>query len=70
MNYRQIIDPVLFLQAHFCILFMDKHNLTPEEFLELNKSKDIIGFLRIGYEAFHLTGDEGVLMEMDEYVYS
>ena len=69
MNYRQIIDPVLFLQAHFCILFMDMHNLTPEEFLELNKSKDIIGFLRIGYETFHLTGDEGVLMELDAYVY-
>jgi len=30
---------------------------------------DIIGFLRIGYEPFHLTGDEGVLEELDAFVY-
>ena len=49
---------------------MERHGLTPQEFLELNKKKDIIGFLRIGYEPFHLTGDEGVLEELDEYVFS
>ncbi|MCL2814679.1 MAG: DUF3791 domain-containing protein [Oscillospiraceae bacterium] len=70
MNYKQIIDPVIYLQAHFCRLFMERHGLTPQEFLELNKKKDIIGFLRIGYEPFHLTGDEGVLEELDEYVFS
>jgi len=68
MNYKQIIDPVVFLQAHFSRLFMERHNLTPQEFLTLNKKKDIIGFLRIGYEPFHLTGDEGVLEELDNYV--
>ena len=68
MNYKQIIDPVVFLQAHFSRLFMERHNLTPQEFLALNKKKDIIGFLRIGYEPFHLTGDEGVLEELDNYV--
>ena len=70
MNYKQIIDPVIFLQAHFCRSFMERHGLTPQEFLELNKKKDIIGFLRIGYEPFHLTGDEGVLEELDDYVFS
>ena len=68
MNYKQIIDPVVFLQAHFSRLFMERHNLTPQEFLALNKKKDIIRFLRIGYEPFHLTGDEGVLEELDNYV--
>jgi len=68
MNYKQIIDPVVFLQAHFSRLFMERHNLTPQEFLTLNKKKDIIGFLRLGYEPFHLTGDEGVLEELDNYV--
>jgi len=70
MNYKQIIDPVIFLQVHFSRLFMERHNLTPEEFLTLNKKKDIIGFLRDGYEPFHLTGDEGVLEELDNYVFS
>ena len=41
-----------------------------EDFLSLNKRKDILGFLRLGYEPFHLTGDEGVLEEMDAYVFS
>ena len=70
MNYKQIIDPVIFLQVHFSRLFMERHNLTPEEFLILNRKKDIIGFLRDGYEPFHLTGDEGVLEELDSYVFS
>ena len=69
MNYKQIIDPVVFLQAHFCILFMERHKLLPQEFLMLNKERDIIGFLRLGYEPFHLTGDEGVLEELDSYVF-
>jgi len=70
MNYKQIIHPVLFLQVRFSRLFMERHNLTPEAFLELDKKKDIIGFLRESYEPFHLTGDEGVLEELDDYVYS
>ena len=69
MNYKQIIDPVVFLQAHFCILFMERHSMSPNEFIELQSKKDIISFLRLGYEPFHLTGDEGVLEELDAYVY-
>jgi len=48
---------------------MERHRLSPEEFLNLDAKKDIIGFLRLGYEPFHLTGDEGVLEELDAYVY-
>jgi len=70
MNYKQIIDPVVFLQAHYSRLFMERHDLSPQEFLDLNKKKNIIGFLRISYEPFHLTGDEGVLEELDDYVFS
>ena len=69
MKHR-ILNRVAYLQAHFCRSFMERHGLTPQEFLELNRKKDIIGFLRIGYEPFHLTGDEGVLEELDNYVFS
>ena len=69
MNYKQIINPVCFLQAHFSLLFMERHNLSSNEFLILDAKKDILGFLRLGYEPFHLTGDEGVLEELDAYVY-
>jgi len=48
---------------------MERHNIPPQKFLELLAKKDIIKFLRLGYEMFHLTGDEGVLEEIDDYVY-
>jgi len=64
-----VIDPVIFLQIHISRLFMERHNLSPQEFLSLNEEKDILGFLRMGYEPFHLTGDEGILDELDIYVY-
>jgi len=64
-----LINPVTFLQISISRLFMERHGLSPEEFLELDAEKDIIGFLRLGYEPFHLTGDEGVLEELDIYVY-
>ncbi|MCL2199242.1 MAG: DUF3791 domain-containing protein [Defluviitaleaceae bacterium] len=69
MNYKKIVNPILFLQAHFSRLFMERHSLTPDEFLALDKDKDIIGFIRLSYEPFHLTGDEWVLEEIDRYVF-
>jgi len=65
----KMIDPVAFLQIHFSRRFMERHGLSPHEFLALDAEKDILGFLRLGYEPFHLTGDEGVLEELDTYVY-
>ena len=69
MRRNTLIDPVAFLQAHISRMFMERHRLTPEAFLTLDARKDILGFLRMGYEPFHLTGDEGVLEELDAYVY-
>ena len=69
MKRSTLIDPVAFLQISISRLFMERHRLSPEEFLALDAAKDIIGFLRLGYEPFHLTGDEGVLEELDAYVY-
>ena len=69
MKRNVLINPVAFLQVHISRLFMERHNLSPDDFLILNKQKDIIGFLRNGYEPFHLTGDEGILDELDDYVF-
>jgi hypothetical protein len=69
MKRNTLINPVAFLQISISRLFMERHNITPEEFLALDAEKDILGFLRIGYEPFHLTGQEGVLEELDAYVY-
>jgi hypothetical protein len=69
MKRNTLIDPVAFLQIHIARLFMERHNLLPDAFLALDQQKDILGFLRLGYEVFHLSGDEGILEELDAYVY-
>ena len=69
MKRSTLINPVVFLQIHISRLFMERHGLTPKDFLVLDAQKDILGFLRLGYEPFHLTGDEGILEELDAYVY-
>jgi len=70
MTRNTLVDPVAFLQTSISRLFMERHGLSPEEFLALDAKKDIIGFLRLGYEPFHLTGVEGILDELDSYVFS
>ena len=47
---------------------MRRHNLTPQQFVERDKQYHILHFLEVGYEPFHLTGDEGVLDEIDAIV--
>ena len=69
MKRQRIVCPVAFLVAHYARLFMERHNLCAKEFLELNKKTDILGFLELGYESFHLTGEDGVLDEIDRYVF-
>jgi len=38
------------------------------QFVERDRQYHILHFLEIGYEPFHLTGDEGVLDELDAIV--
>ena len=59
---------IAFLQAGIALKFMKRHNLTPLQFVELDKEYQILHFLEIGYEPFHLTGDEGILDELDEII--
>ena len=65
-----ILNQILYLQIEIARLYMKRHNLKPSEFLELDKRYDILKFLEIGYEPFHLTGSEGVLNEVEEYIKS
>jgi hypothetical protein len=67
MSGHSLIPPVAFLMARASRLYMARHGLTDEEFLELDEKKDILGFIKDAYEALHLTGDEGILDEIDAY---
>ncbi|MDR1320043.1 MAG: DUF3791 domain-containing protein [Gracilibacteraceae bacterium] len=48
-------------------LYRRRHNIGIREFNELDRKIDLLGFIEIGYESFHLTGEEGILDEMDDY---
>ena len=62
------LNQVLYLQTLITRLYMERHNLKPVEFLELDKKFEILKFLEIGYEPFHLTGPQGVLNELEDYI--
>jgi len=64
------LNQVLYLQTEITHLYMKKHNLKPLQFLELDKKYGILEFLETGFEPFHLTGAEGVLDEVEEYIRS
>jgi len=38
------------------------------EFLILDRKTDLLSFVADAYEPFHLTGDLGILEEVDDYV--
>jgi hypothetical protein len=47
---------------------MRKHGITPQEFIKIDDECDVLGFLLDGYEPFHLTGEQGVLREVEDYI--
>jgi len=67
MNLRSF-NEVAYFQVGIARKYMRRHNLTPMQFVERDRRYNILHFLEIGYEPFHLTGDEGVLNELDEIV--
>jgi hypothetical protein len=61
------IDPVATMQTQIARLYRQRHNMSIREFLELDRKVNILGYIERGYEPFHLTGEEGILNEVDEY---
>ena len=62
------VNQVVYMQFLIAHQYMRKHCLTPEQFLELDKRCDLLGFLEDGYEPFHLTGVDGIMDEVERYV--
>jgi hypothetical protein len=60
-------DPVLFMQTQISRLYRERHGIGIQEFNDLDRKVNILGFIEIGYEPFHLTGEEGILDEVDDY---
>lgn len=63
-----MLNQVAHLQTEVAHAYMRKHRLQPEEFVNLDRKYNILRYIEIGYEPFHLTGTEGVVDEVEEYV--
>jgi hypothetical protein len=62
------MNQATYLQVEIAHLYMKQHHLTPIEFLEMDKKYGILDFLETGYEPFHLTGSQGILQEVEDYI--
>ena len=62
------INQEVYLQVLIANKYMRKHNMTPQEFLELDEKSDLLGFLKDGYEPFHLMGVEGIMDEVENFI--
>ncbi|GHV50838.1 hypothetical protein FACS1894216_03740 [Synergistales bacterium] len=63
-----MLDQETYLQVLISNLYIRKHGITPQEFVRIDDKRDVLGFLRDGYEPFHLTGEQGVLREAEDYI--
>ena len=64
----RMFNDVAFYQIGIARKYMRRHDLNPMQFIERDKKYHILRLLEIGYEPFHLTGDDGVLDELDEII--
>jgi len=62
------INQGIYMQFLVANQYMRKHRLSPQEFLELDKKSDLLGFLEDGYEPFHLMGIDGIIEEVEQFV--
>jgi hypothetical protein len=61
-------DHVLYMQIRVANLYRQAHEMTIDDFLKLDRETDLLEFIADAYELFHLTGDPGILEEVDDYV--
>ena len=61
-------DHVLYMQIRVANLYRKAHEMTIDDFLKLDRKTDLLPFVADAYEPFHLTGDLGILEEVDDYV--
>jgi len=62
------LDQETYLQVIISNMYIRKHKITAREFIELDDKCEVLDFLREGYEPFHLTGTQGVLREVEDYI--
>ena len=62
------LNQVAHLQTEIAHAYMRERSLKPIDFIDLDHRYGILLFIENGYEPFHLTGTQGVLDEVDDYI--
>ena len=62
------LNQVAHLQTEVAHAYMRRRKLKPADFVDLDREYGILLFIENGYEPFHLTGTQGVIDELDDYV--
>ena len=65
---RPLEDRILYMQVDMSFHLQKRWGVTPVEFVELDLKYGILDFIRISYEPFHLTGDEGIIEEIEQFI--
>jgi len=62
------LNQVAHLQTEVVHAYMRERNIKPADFVKLDREYSILRFIEDGYEPFHLTGTQGIIDEIDDYV--
>lgn len=62
------LNQVAHLLTEIAHAYMRERNISHVEFIELDRKFNILSFIEGGYEPFHLTGTEGIIDELDDYI--
>jgi hypothetical protein len=62
------LNQVAHLQTEVAHAYMRERNIKPTDFINLDREYGILRFIENGYEPFHLTGTQGILDEIDDFV--
>jgi hypothetical protein len=62
------LNQVAHLQTEIAHAYMRQHDLKPADFVDLDRKYGVLRFIEDGYGPFHLTGTEGVIDEVEDYI--
>ena len=61
-------DNIIYLQVSMSGFLINRWGITPEKFVEFDGKYKILWYIRLCYETFHLTGDEGIAEEIEQFI--
>jgi len=62
------IDDVLYLKLLVANQYMKRHNIQPQELLIIAEEHHLFEYLDRAYGRLHLSGTEGIMREIDDYL--